>query len=101
MYSKTHPFNPDRLLPVIPMVKSYTSYMKVEAVLRYLEKNALALQQYKIGNEPNHFFKCSDVSAWLIKKDPEQGAMRFRSMECHVTQWMVENKEERIVSLQP
>lgn len=60
------------------------SYMTVESVLRYLGKNALALKQYKIGEQPNHFFKSTDVEA-------KMGKSEFRIMECEVTQFWVKN----------
>jgi hypothetical protein len=79
-------YTKDRVLPHIPIQKSYTSYMKVEPVLRYLQKNALAIQQYKLGNEPNHFFKCADIAGRI-------GDRLFRVMECEINQWIVEDKE--------
>jgi len=85
MYQQPHPFNPDKFIPVIPVEKSYTSYMSVEAVLRYMKRNALALQQYTMKGVENHFFLCKDVAT---KMTPAE----FREMECHVTQYMVEIK---------
>lgn len=56
--------------------------MKVENVLRYLRKNALPIQQYKIGKETAHFFKCTDISKRI-------GSGQFRIMECDVVQYLV------------
>lgn len=63
------------------------AYMKVEAVLRYIKKNALALPQYKIGDEPNHFFKCSELAEKL-------GAKQFRLMKCELNQYLVKNNNK-------
>jgi hypothetical protein len=67
------------------------NYMKVEAVLRYIKKNALALPQYQIEGEKNHFFKTDDLKT---KIDP----ILFRSMECEVTTYMVVSKEEHTMA---
>lgn len=56
--------------------------MTVESVLRYLGKQWLAINQYRIGEQPNHFFKCSEVKEKI-------GEREFRYMECSVTQYMV------------
>ena len=69
----------------IPLKPSYTSYMTVEDTLRYLGKRALPLRQYIIGDNPNHFFKCNDLKEKI-------GAVKFRSMECHVNQYLVKDK---------
>jgi hypothetical protein len=60
------------------------NFMKVEPVLRFLKKNALAIPQYKLGDEPNHFFKTSEIAA---KIEPAL----FRVMECEVTTHMIFN----------
>lgn len=78
-------YTKDRVLPVIPMMKSYTSYMKVENVLRWMNINVLGIHQYKIGNEPVHFFKCIDVASKMTSE-------QFRIMECNVTQYLIEVK---------
>lgn len=83
-YSKTS-VNPNRYVSVTPINPSHTNYMKVEAVLRYLGKNALALNQYKIQGIDSHFFLCSDVKNKI-------GAELFRLMQCDVVTFMVENK---------
>lgn len=75
----------DRVIPQIPIQKSYTSYMKVEAVLRWMNKKALALPQYTITGFQNHFFLASDVAT---KMTPAE----FRKMECDVTQYLIEDK---------
>ncbi len=69
----------------IPIQKAYDSYMSVEAVLLYMKRNALALQQYTIEGFQNHFFKSSDVAT---KMTPAE----FRKMECDVTQYLIEIK---------
>lgn len=73
--------------------KDEASYMKVEDVLRYLKiyGKPLPLAQYTIGDCPNHFYKCSQLSNKL-------GFEMFRKMECHVTQYIVleEKKKEKI-----
>lgn len=70
----------------IPLKKAYTSYMSVEAVLRWMNRNALALKQYKIEGFQNHFFLASDVAT---KMSPAE----FRKMECDVTQYLIEIKD--------
>lgn len=62
-------------------------YMKVEDVLRYIKKNALALPQYKLGQETNHFFKTSDLKTKIE-------ASLFRIMECDVVTYMVTSTDE-------
>lgn len=82
-------YTKDRVIkryPVIDLKESHTSYMKVEDVLRYLDKKALALQQYVIGDMPNHFFLCLDIKEKI-------GGVKFRSMECEVTQYLCKDKE--------
>ncbi len=61
------------------------SFMKVEDVLRYIRKNALALQQYKIKGSECHYFKCTDMSSKI-------GERMFRVMECDVVQVMLIEK---------
>lgn len=61
--------------------------MKVEDVLRYIKKNALALPQYKIEGIENHFFKTSDLKT---KIDP----IIFRSMESNISIYEVTSTEE-------
>ena len=61
------------------------SFMKVEDVLRYIKKNALALQQYKIKGSECHYFNCNDVAAKIGKE-------LFRVMECDVVQVMLIEK---------
>ena len=62
------------------------SFMKVEDVLRYIKKNALALPQYKLeGNgkiSDCHYFKCTEVAEKI-------GAQLFRVMECDVVQFVI------------
>ncbi len=73
-------------MPVFKCNVSYDSFMKVEDVLRYVKKNALALNQYKAAKGfDNHFFRCDDVK----KKIGEQ---LFRVMECDVVQYLFEVK---------
>jgi len=69
----------------IPIKKAYDSYMSVEAVLRYMNRNALGLRQYRIEGFQNHFFKSSDVAT-------KMSASEFRKMECDVTQYLIEIK---------
>ena len=79
-------YNDDRVVKnyKIDIKPSYDSYMKVEAVLRYLKKKALPLQQYRITGHENHFLKCVDIKQRI-------GAQRFRSMECEVVTYLVED----------
>lgn len=72
-------------LPMIRKEKSYISYMKVEDVLRWMNKQWLSIHQYKIGEMSNHFFKCEDVSQKI-------GERLFKTMECDVIQYWIENK---------
>lgn len=80
-------YKKDRVIPTISTPKSYTSYMKVEDVLRYLNifNRTLPINQYKIGDFENHFFKCVDVAGRI-------GDKQFRAMECDLTQYLIENK---------
>jgi len=64
--------------------KTYTVYMKVEDVLRYMKRKALALKQFKIGDFKNHFFLAADVAS---KMTP----VEFRKMECDVVQYWIED----------
>lgn len=57
-------------------------YMNVEDVLRYLKINVLALRQFTIKGEPNHFFNCGDLKKKI-------GASQFRLMECEVTTYLI------------
>lgn len=80
-------YTKDRVLPKIEIIKTHTSYMKVEDVLRYLQiiNKTLPINQYKIGEFKNNFFKCADVAGRI-------GDVAFRSMEVHVTQFLIEDK---------
>lgn len=84
----------NRVLPAvleIEIKKSLIAYMKVEDVLRYLNiiNRSLPIHQYKIGEEPNHFFLAKDVCHW-VEEHREDGV--FRVMECHVITYLVEDK---------
>lgn len=81
-------YTKDRVVPSykIEIKPSYTSYMKVEDVLRYLNKKALPLQQYKLGEMGCHFFQMNDVQKRI------NNPVLFRSMECDVVQYLIENK---------
>lgn len=61
--------------------KPMSSFMKVEDVLRYIKKNALAIYQYKAEGNDGHFFKCSDLETKIGKSE-------FRVMECEVVQYL-------------
>jgi hypothetical protein len=74
--------------------KDESSYMKAEDVHRYLKLfgKPLPLAQYTIGDCPNHFYKCSQLSNKL-------GFEMFRRMECEVTQYIVlEEKKKEIIN---
>lgn len=76
----------DRILPTIPVDRvTYTAYMKVEDTLRYLNRRALAEQQYLITGFTNHFFKCDEVKRRI-------GKPTFRIMECDVVQYLIQDK---------
>lgn len=76
----------NRVMPKFPVIKTHTSYMKVEDVLRYLKivNKSLPINQYTIGEMTCHFFKCADVAGRI-------GAREYRIMECEVVQFMVED----------
>jgi hypothetical protein len=92
-----------RVLPTYEFTlgQSYTSFMKVGEVLQWLVENtkkyaerqrehkavALPIQQYKLGNEPTHYFKVEDIKEYL------NDTLLLHCMECKVLTYMVKVKE--------
>jgi len=72
--------------PLFSFTKPVTSYMKVSEVLTYLKRN-LGCVQYQLIEKggkviEGNFFKCEDIKKKMTVQE-------FRSMECEITQHLV------------